>query len=51
FVRFVSVYRGYSDPAEFVDVLDEILADDALSSSETDADRTHSSEADTQSDR
>ena len=51
FVRFVSVYRGYSDPAEFVDVLDEILADDALSSSETDAAHTDSSEADTQSNR
>jgi len=51
FVRFVSVYRGYSDPAEFVDVLDEILADDVLSSSGTDAEHTHSSEAGTQPDQ
>lgn len=49
FVRFVSVYRGYSDPVEFVDVLDEILADDALPGSQpgTDTDTDTDADADT----
>jgi transcriptional repressor NrdR len=34
FVRFVSVYKGYSEPEEFQDVLDSLLSDQARSNEE-----------------
>jgi Predicted transcriptional regulator, consists of a Zn-ribbon and ATP-cone domains len=34
YIRFVSVYKGYSDPEDFREVLDSVLADTDTTSSE-----------------